>query len=88
MTGILELSVNNSTYHVADDSVVLKPDGEKYQDFDDLMSDSDSSEATENTERCVSEGIFVFFALTKIHALFSMIRSSISTVLYTEPLCN
>lgn len=42
VTGILELSVNSSTYHVADDSVVLKADGKKYQDFDDLMSDSDS----------------------------------------------
>ena len=51
MTGISEYSANNSTYQVADGSVILQADDEKYQDTDDSMSKSESDDQTEETDR-------------------------------------
>ena len=51
VTGISEFSVNNSTYQVADDSVILQNDAEKYEDSDESISDSDSSDEIERTDR-------------------------------------
>ena len=51
--------MNNSTYQVADDSVILQNDSGKYQDSDNPLSDSDSDgegdsdDYKEKTERCV-----------------------------------
>lgn len=59
VTGISEFSVNNSTYQVANDSVILQNDSEKYQDSDNPLSDSDSdgdgdsNNYKEKTERYV-----------------------------------
>ena len=51
MTGISEYSANNSTYQVADGSIILQTDNEKYQDTDDSMSESESDDQTEETDR-------------------------------------
>ena len=51
--------MNNSTYQVANDSVILQNDSGKYQDSDNPLSDSDSDgegdsdDYKEKTERCV-----------------------------------
>ena len=50
MTGISEHTVNNSTYLIADGSVILPNDDTKYQDTDDSMSESDSGDEIEETE--------------------------------------
>ena len=47
MTGISEYSVNNSTYHVADGSVILQTDDEKYRDIDDSLSEVESDDENE-----------------------------------------
>ena len=44
VTGMSEFSVNNSTYQVASDSVIMQNDSEKYQDSDTPLSDSDSDD--------------------------------------------
>lgn len=51
MTGISEHTVNNSSYLIADGSVILPDDDTKYQDTDDSMSESDSGDEIEETER-------------------------------------
>lgn len=48
-----EFSVNKSTYQVANDSVIMQNDSEKYQDSDTPLSDSDSDGDKEKTERYV-----------------------------------
>lgn len=57
MTGISEHTVNNSTYLIADGSVILPNDGTKYQDTDDSMSESDSGDEIEETERYMFKSI-------------------------------
>lgn len=49
MTGISEYSANHSTYQVADGSIILQTDNEKYQDTDDSMSERESDDHTEET---------------------------------------
>lgn len=51
VTGISEHTVNNSSYLIADGSVILPDDDTKYQDTDDSMSESDSGDEIEETER-------------------------------------
>ena len=46
-----DVDVHNSTYQVADGSVILQADDEKYQDTDDSLSESESGDQTEQTER-------------------------------------
>ena len=53
VTGIAEYSVNNISYQVADGSVVIQTDNEKYQGTDDSMSESESDDQTEAPERYV-----------------------------------
>lgn len=57
MTGISEHTVNNSTYLIADGSVILPNDDTKYQDTDDSMSESDSGDEIEETERYMFKSI-------------------------------
>lgn len=57
MTGISEHTVNNSTYLIADGSVILPNDGTKYQDTDDSMSESDSGDEIEETEMYMFKSI-------------------------------
>lgn len=51
VTGITEFSVNDSTYHIAGDSVIITSDGDKYQDSDDSISDYQSSDEEEIVDR-------------------------------------
>ena len=54
VTGISQFSVSDSIYHVANDSVILKSDADKYsQDSDESMSEYDSpiADAVEENER-------------------------------------
>lgn len=51
MTGVSQYSVNNSSYIVADGSVIVQSDAEKYQDSDDSISESESDDDTEIGER-------------------------------------
>lgn len=46
VTGITELSVNSSTYQVANDSVILQNDAEKYLES---VSEDDSNERCNST---------------------------------------
>lgn len=57
MTGISEHTVNNSTYLIADGSVILPNDDTKYQDTDDSMSESDSGDEIEETEMYMFKSI-------------------------------
>ena len=50
MTGILE---NSQSIHVADGSVVLQTDVEKYRDAEDSLSEVDSNDEIEETERYI-----------------------------------
>lgn len=59
MTGITELSVNSSTYQVANDSVILQNDAEKYLELEESASEDYSSDEDDSNERCNSE--FYFF---------------------------
>ena len=54
VTGISEFSVNERTYHVVDDSIILHRDVEKYnQDSDKSLSEYDSpiADALEQDDR-------------------------------------
>jgi len=57
VTGISEHTVNNSTYLIADGSVILPNDDTKYQDTDDSMSESDSGDEIEETEMYMFKSI-------------------------------
>ena len=57
MTGNSEYSANNSTYQVADGSVILQTDNEKYQDTDDYISESESDDQSEETDRYMCKTI-------------------------------
>ncbi|XP_068701356.1 uncharacterized protein [Montipora foliosa] len=63
VTGISEFSVNNSSYQVANDSVILQSDSGKYQDSDNPLSDSDSDgegdsdDHKEKTERAMADAL-------------------------------
>ena len=50
VTGVLE---NSQNIHVADGSVILQMDDEKYQDTDDSLSEFESDDETEETERYI-----------------------------------
>lgn len=60
MTAISEHTVNNSSYLIADGSVILPDDDSKYQDTDDSMSESDSDDEIEETERYMFDSILTY----------------------------
>lgn len=51
VTGVTELSVNSSTYQVANNSVILQNDAEKYLES---LSEDYSSDEDDSNERCNS----------------------------------
>lgn len=54
VTGVLE---NSQNIHVADGSVILQMDDEKYQETDDSLSEFESDDETEETERNLTDAL-------------------------------